>query len=222
MLRRRILRWYRANGRHDLPWRQTRDPWEVLLAELMLQRTRVDVVERVYRSAIDVYPTAQAFSSASPEAVAELLRPLGLESRSLRLQGVATAVEDGVPRSLEGLLTIPGVGRYAATATLCFGFGRHLGVVDPSIIRIFRRLWGVESTRSRPHTDPEMWAFSTSLVPRRRAREWNWALLDLGAAICRPKPHCSVCPARTSCPVGANAPPEPRDPAGIPAAASSS
>ena len=125
--RRALLRWYRNAGRHDLPWRQTHDPWQVLLAELMLQRTRADLVAPVYLETIRRWPTAQALGDANPAHARRVLSPLGLAHRSSRLQDAAQACAGGVPRTYEGLIEIPGVGRYAATATLCLAFDRSAG-----------------------------------------------------------------------------------------------
>ena len=200
-LRRRVLRWFRAEGR-DFPWRHTHDPWEVLLAELMLQRTRADLVPRVYQEALRRYPTAAAFADAPPADLEELLRPLGFTHRNVRLRAAADACRDRVPRSMAGLLAVPGVGRYAATATLCFAHGRRLAVVDPSVIRLLGRLELATSSRTRARDDPELWTAADQLLPSRNAREWNFAVLDLASTICRPAPRCAACPLQDVCPTG--------------------
>jgi A/G-specific adenine glycosylase len=204
-MRRALLRWYRRAGRHDLPWRKTRDPWRVLLAELMLQRTRADVVARVYPQVVARWATAAAFAAAEPELVGPLLRPLGFTHRFSRLQAAAEVCDAGVPRTYARLMTVPGVGRYAATATMCFAYGRRVGVVDPSVIRVLERFYGWQGTRSRARDDPLYWELATTLVPRRTPREWNFAMLDLAAMVCRPIPACSRCPIANRC-VYRNAP----------------
>lgn len=201
-LRRRLLRWYRESGR-EFPWRGTRDPWAVLLAELMLQRTRADLVVAVYDEAMRRYPSAAAFADAPPKEIADLLRPLGYKHRNKRLQAAAAACREGVPRTMTGLLGVPGVGRYAARATLCFAYGRRLGVVDPSVIRVLDRLDIARSSRVRPREDGELWKAADRLLPARNSRTWNYAVLDLGAVVCRPKPRCPACPLLPLCPTGA-------------------
>jgi A/G-specific adenine glycosylase len=201
-LRRALLGWYRRRGRHDLPWRQTRDPWPVLLAELMLQRTRADLVVPVYRAVTAAYPTAAALADAEPNEVRRLAWPLGLHHRLPRLQAAAAAVRDGVPTTPQGLLAVPGVGPYAANATLCFAFGRRVPIIDANVLRVLSRLTGLASERSRPRDDPQAWAHAGALLPARRVREWNCALLDLSALVCRPRPNCSVCPLHRHCPTG--------------------
>jgi A/G-specific adenine glycosylase len=200
-VRRRLLRWYRDCGR-DFPWRRTRDPWAVLLAELMLQRTRADLVPRVFEQTISRYPTARDFAQAPGDEIERLLRPLGYHHRNARLPLAAKHCVESVPRTMRGLLAVPGVGRYAAAATLCFAYGRRLAVVDPSVIRVVSRLGLGESRRARPRDDPSLWAAADALVPTRAAREWNYAILDLGATICQPKPRCGDCPLLTVCPTG--------------------
>lgn len=201
-LRRAVLAWFRTHGRHTLPWRLTQDPWAVLLSELMLQRTRADLVTPVYVRVMAHWPTALELAEADPGAVADALRPLGLAHRNVRIRAAAAVcAERGVPRTLEGLLEIPGVGRYSATATLCFAYGRHLAVVDPSVIRILGRLGFGVCKRPRPREDPSVWRAATALLPSRGAREWNYAMLDLGALVCRKQPLCAYCPVRANCPV---------------------
>lgn len=200
-VRRQLLRWFRSSGR-DFPWRHTRDPWAVLLAELMLQRTRADLVPRIYEETMRRYPTARDFAQAPWEELEPLLRSLGYHHRNARLQLAAKECADGVPRTIDGLLGVTGVGRYAATATLCFAFGRRVAVVDPSVIRVIDRLGFGRSTRARPRDDPSLWAAAAGLLPPRSAREWNYALLDLGAMVCRATPRCAHCPLLECCPTG--------------------
>jgi A/G-specific adenine glycosylase len=201
-IRRALLRWYRQEGRHDLPWRSSSDPWHVLLAELMLQRTRADLVGPVYQRVLGEWPAAGDLADAPPDFVTDVMRPLGLTHRVPRIQAAAAAVRNGVPKTMRGLLYVPGVGPYVATATLCFAYGRRLAVVDPSVIRILTRLVGLTSDRSRPRTDRRIWEEAQRLLPPRNAREWNFAVLDLGARICRPRPRCPECPVLRYCPTG--------------------
>lgn len=132
----------------------------------------------------------------------EAVRPLGYSHRNMRLQAAADACRAGVPRTMGRLMAVPGVGRYAATATLCLAFGRRLAVIDPTIIRLLDRLGLATSDRARPRDDPALWAAAQALLPRRDARTWNLALLDLGALVCQPKPRCPECPLLSLCPFG--------------------
>jgi len=168
----------------------------------MLQRTRADLVVAVYEEAMRRYPTAAHFADADAEEIAELLRPLGYLHRNARLQAAARACRAGVPRTMPALLALPGVGRYAATATLCFAYGRRVAVIDPTVTRLLSRLELATSSRARPRDDLTLWNVAGRLVPARRARDWNYAVLDHGALVCRPKPRCSGCPLLELCPTG--------------------
>lgn len=169
-------------------------PWAVLLSELMLQRTRADLVVPVCEQVMRRYPTAPDLADAPSEEVEELLRPLGFLHRNARLQAGAQSCRAGVPRTMDGLLAVPGVGRYAATATLCFAYGRRMAVVDPSVIRSLARLEVFTSTKARPREDSALWAAAQELLPARGARQWNYAVLDHAALICQPRPRCRECP----------------------------
>jgi A/G-specific adenine glycosylase len=125
-----------------------------------------------------------------------------LQHRIERIRLAAAAVRDTVPHTRSGLLEIPGVGPYAAAAVLCFAYGRRVPIVDPNVIRILERLLARRSSRSRPRTDPSLWSTAKSLMPTRDARAWNYALLDLGALVCRPQPRCFACPLQALCATG--------------------
>jgi A/G-specific adenine glycosylase len=174
----------------------------VLLSELMLQRTRADLVVPVYEQVMRRYPTAADLADAPSEEIEELLRPLGFLHRNARLQAGARSCRAGVPRTMDGLLAVPGVGRYAATATLCFAYARRMAVVDPSVIRSLGRLEVFTSSKARPREDPALWAAAYALLPARGARQWNYAVLDHAALICRPRPRCRECPVLEICRTG--------------------
>ena len=174
----------------------------MLLSELMLQRTRADLVVPVYQEVMSRHPTAADFADAPSNELAELLRPLGFLHRNARLQAAAEACRSGVPRTMDGLVAVPGIGRYAATATLCFAYGRRLGVIDPGVIRFLARLGVITSRRGRPRDDPELWAAADALLPGRDARQWNYGVLDHCALVCRPRPRCRDCAILELCPTG--------------------
>jgi A/G-specific adenine glycosylase len=200
-LRRKLLRWYRSEGR-TFPWRYRDDSWEVLLSELLLQRTRADLVAPVYEETLSRWPTAGHLADAASPDVEAVLRPLGFLHRNRRVQAVAAACRVAVPRRMDDLMAIPGIGRYAATATLCFAFGRRLAVVDPTVIRLLSRLGIATSSRPRGRDDPVLWTAAQTLAPAKGMRTWNYAMLDLGAVLCRPTPQCGTCPIRDVCPTG--------------------
>ena len=195
-LQRALLGW--AEGRlRDLPWRRTRDPWRVLVAEVMLQQTGVARVLEPYDGFCGRFPTPAACAAAPPAAVVEMWAGLGYNRRALRLHAAASRIAaDGgrFPRSLAGLLALPGVGPYTARAVLALAFGSDVGVVDTNVGRVLARLGG------RRLRGAEAQETADSLVPAGRAWLWNQALFDLGATVCvRRAPACGECPLRAHC-----------------------
>jgi len=170
----------------------------------MLQRTGAQQVVPVYLEFLAEFPTLNDAVDHDGEAMRSLLRPLGRTERHRVLRAalryVAHALGGRFPTSLKRLLRIPGVGPYTARAILVFAHRRRLGLFDPNIYRIINRVFGTRSQKARPHTDPSMWRTADALMPRRRSREMNLALLDLGSTICRTRrPLHERCPLQTIC-----------------------
>ena len=204
--RRRLLAWGRRN-RRSFPWRETDDPWRVLVAEVLLQRSRGKTVARVYAELFRRWPDAVALSRARESSIAAVIRPLGLTRRAVTLRAMAREVVrlGRVPTTLEGLRSLPGVGRYAASATLVVAFGKRAPVVDGVTARVYRRYLGLESD-APASDDEEVWAAAETATPVTAAREWNWAVLDLAAEVCLPaRPRCSACPLVERCAFGSRA-----------------
>jgi A/G-specific adenine glycosylase len=202
-LRRRVFAWFRESGR-DFAWRRTRDPYAVLVAELLLQRTRADLVAPIYEHFLAEYPTPEQLAAAEPSELVQLLRPLGFLHRSARLPELGRALverhEGRVPRSKSRLLALPGVGEYAANAVLAVAFNQRRPLLDPNVIRLLDRVLGRRSTKARPRDDASLWRFVEELLPRRGAREFSLALVDVGAVVCRARrPRCFECPLRPRC-----------------------
>ena len=195
-----MLAWGRKN-RRSFPWRETDDPWRVVVAEVLLQRSRGKTVAKVYEELFRRWPDAPALSRARESSIAAVIRPLGLTRRAVTLRAMAKEVvrRGGVPRTLEELLDLPGVGRYAANATLAVGFGRRAPVVDGVTARVYRRFLGLNSDAPASN-DEVLWAAAERSTPVRGVREWNWSVLDLAAEICLPfRPRCSECPLVERC-----------------------
>jgi A/G-specific adenine glycosylase len=195
-----LLRWGRAN-RRDFPWRSETDPFRILVAEVLLQRSRGKTVATVYRALFERWPDAEALAAARVPSIRSVIRPLGLIRRAETLRDLTRAVVavGEVPRSVEGLLELPGVGPYAAHATLAVAFGRHVPTVDGVTARVYRRYFGLPSERPAS-TDPALWSLVEEVTPRRGVREWNWAVLDLASTVCLPRrPRCLECPLAVLC-----------------------
>jgi A/G-specific adenine glycosylase len=185
-----ILAWYSA-VRRDLPWRRTTDPYRILVSEVMLQQTQVARVVPYYEAWLERFPSAAALAGASSADVLRCWSGLGYNRRALALQAAAAAVvRDGWPRSVEGLMALPGVGPYTAAAVASFAFGAQAAAVDTNVRRVIERL---DRRRRRA---PELARRAGELLPPGRAGDWNQALMELGATVCTARaPACEACPA---------------------------
>jgi A/G-specific adenine glycosylase len=195
-----LLAWYARSGR-KLPWRRTRDPYRVLVSEVMLQQTQVSRVVPKYREWLRRYPSLEALAAASAAEVREAWYPLGYNIRPLRLRAIARSVvrrhNGRLPETREGLLALKGVGAYTAGAVLSFAFGRDAAILDTNVRRVLRRVWMGEWSRVR---DRALWELAAQLLPPGRAYDFNQALMDLGATICTARsPRCGTCPLAAVC-----------------------
>lgn len=198
---RRLLLAWGPEHRRSFPWRETDDPFRVLVAEVLLQRSRGVTVAKVYRDLFRRWPDARALSRARVVSIGSVIRPLGLVKRAATLRAMAAEVAAAgrVPEDEAGLLALPGVGSYAANATLAVAFGRRAPVVDGVTARVYRRTFGLAAEQP-PADDPDLWALVERVTPRTQVREWNWAVLDLAALVCLPKvPRCDECPLAGEC-----------------------
>ena len=188
--------WFAENGR-DLPWRRTRDPWSILVSEVMLQQTQVGrVVDRWHRF-LERFPTVGAAAAAPTADVIDEWSGLGYNRRAVNLHRCAVAVVDRfsgtMPCGLEDLLSLPGVGPYTARAVAVFAFERDQAVVDTNVARILARVSG------RTMTGREAQAAADRGLADRDPWVWNQAMLDVGATRCRPTPSCDACPFARVC-----------------------
>jgi A/G-specific adenine glycosylase len=200
---RRLLRWYRRHGR-DLPWRRTRDPYCILVSEIMLHQTQVDRVIPKYHEWLTVYPTFEALAAAPLEEVKERWRPLGYNFRPERLQRIAQHVVNQLngelPNTLNQLRALPGVGRYTAGAILSFAFHQDAPIVDTNVRRLILRIFGVQSSSNRAAVERRVWQLAEILIPHGKAFIFNQALIDFGALMCTARnPACPTCFASDLC-----------------------
>jgi A/G-specific adenine glycosylase len=201
---RRLLAWYREHKR-DLPWRATRDPYAVWVSEVMLQQTQVATVMPYYERWMQRFPTVGALAAAAEHDVLHAWQGLGYYSRARRLRDGARHVVERhggkLPDSVELLRTLPGIGAYSAGAIASIAFGRREPAVDGNVARVLCRLFALRGDPVRPPLQPELWRIARELVPEREARDFNQALMELGATLCtaRAAPRCNECPLEREC-----------------------
>jgi A/G-specific adenine glycosylase len=197
--RRVISRWHRGNERR-LPWRDVRDPYRILVGEVLLQRTRGENAAQTYLEFTGRWPDEASLAKASVAQIAAVIEPLGFRKRAAYLAaiGADVAAQGGTSTDPVRLAQLPGVGRYVANAVPIFAAGRRLPLVDWVIARVLRRYFGLAGDR-RPNADDALWNLAEAIASRGSARATWWAVLDFAALVCRPKPACSRCPLASSC-----------------------
>src|SRR3954468_18543578 len=196
--RRRLLAWYRKNGR-DLPWRTTDDPYHILVSEIMLQQTQVDRVLPKYHEWLGKYPSFAVLAEAPPAEVTATWRPLGYNIRPRRLQSIAQqAVEkyDGkLPSDHDTLLSFKGIGAYTAGAIRSFAFRERAAILDTNVARVLFRIFVAKGDPKSHAMKRHLWRVSAAVMPRRNVFDFNQALMDFGAMVCVARnPKCLVCP----------------------------
>jgi A/G-specific adenine glycosylase len=192
-LKQALLAWYRATAR-PLPWRGEKDPYRVLVAEVLLQQTRAAQAVPYYRRFLKRFPTLEALAQAPLEEVLKVWAGAGYYARARNLHRLAQSVSE-LPRSREALLALPGVGPYTAAAVAALAFGERVGVVDGNVRRVLARFYALEDPSPQA-----LWRLADALVEGVDPAAWNQALMDLGALVCTPRrPRCGDCPLSPSC-----------------------
>ncbi len=196
VLRSSLLTWYGQQGR-DLPWRKTRDPYAIWISEIMLQQTQVKTVLPYYDRWLAALPTLQALAQAEQQQVLKLWQGLGYYARARNLHRAAQMIVQDYggqfPERVEDAMLLPGIGRTTAGGILSAAFDLPVAILDGNVKRVVARLIAlpVPPAKALPH----LWQVSESLLDQRSPRDFNQALMDLGATICTPKqPLCSACP----------------------------
>lgn len=206
-----LLAWYGENGR-DFPWRSTSDPYRLLVAEKLLQKTGRHTVVDIYERLITRYPTPAALSRAEVGELRALIAPLGFLHRAdqlIRMAAMLVTRHDGeVPQTLAALLALPGIGDFIARAVLSICFGQDYPIVDTNVARFLYRIYGLPGKPpSNPARHRMLLDVATQMLPLGHARDYNLALLDLCALICTARnPACDSCPVRQWCDYGSGKP----------------
>jgi A/G-specific adenine glycosylase len=201
--RNRLLRWYDRHGR-QLPWRDTDDPYHILVSEVMLQQTQVDRVLPKYHEWLERYPTLEALATAREDEVSRAWYPLGYNVRPRRLQAIAreaVARYDGkLPSDEPTLRSFKGIGAYTAGAIRSFAFRERAAILDTNVARVLFRIFVGKGDLKAHATRRHLWRVSEVMVPRARVFDFNQALMDFGATVCTArKPDCPACPMTRGC-----------------------
>jgi A/G-specific adenine glycosylase len=196
------LSWYRKHSR-ALSWRDTTDPYEILVSEVMLQQTQVSRVQEKLPAFLEKFPTFSALARSTTSDVVRAWQGMGYNSRAVRLQNLARTLRDNyggtLPETIDELQSLPGIGPYTAHAVSCFAMMKPVPLVDVNIRRVFSRIFWKMHSLSGLRTEREIWVLAKKVLAR-NAYLWNQALMDLGATICTSrKPLCAYCPVARQC-----------------------
>jgi A/G-specific adenine glycosylase len=198
-----MLKWY-DSGDVPMPWRGSRDPYRVLLSEVMLQQTRIATVEKYYARFLHRFPTIQDLAAAPMDDVLKCWEGLGYYARARNLHRLAQQIVNQhtgqFPSSAETLRRLPGIGRYTAAAIASIAFNQTVAVLDGNVIRVLSRLIDLTDDVTQPRAEQRLWALAESLLPAARPGDYNQALMDLGRTVCVPRtPDCRHCPVQSFC-----------------------
>jgi A/G-specific adenine glycosylase len=203
--RKRLAAWFRRHSR-DLPWRRTRDPYHVLVSELMLQQTQVSRVVDFYGRFLDRFPDLYTLAKAPPKQVRESWEGLGYYARARNLhtlaQQVTTERAGVIPAEVDELRALPGIGAYTAGAVSSFAYERRAALVDTNVARVLKRVFAPRADLKSGKGQKKLWAIAEHLLPRTGKAVWthNQALMELGALVCTARvARCEVCPVRKVC-----------------------
>lgn len=200
----RLLKWYDAHGRKDLPWQRAREPYRVWVAEVMLQQTQVGAVIPYYRRFMRQFPDLGALAAADLDAVLRHWAGLGYYARARNLHAAARQIVarhgGEFPARFEDIAALPGVGRSTAGAVAAFAFGKRRAILDGNVKRVLSRYAALGGRPGAAKTQAQLWQIAEQQLPKSRVADYNQALMDLGATVCaRAKPKCAACPLAADC-----------------------
>ncbi len=202
-IRKALLRWFAGNAR-DLPWRRSRDPYAIWVAEIMLQQTRVSTTLPYYHRFLKRFPTVEKLARARLDTVLKLWEGLGYYSRARNMHVAAREIvarfSGQLPHTTDELLTLPGIGRYTAGAIASTAFGRREPLVDGNIERVLCRLFRIKGSPKQNAVRKKLWTIAAEILPPDNVGQFNQALMELGSEVCTPRnPRCEDCPVREVC-----------------------
>ena len=201
---RRLIEWRQANGRHELPWLNSRDPYHVWVSEIMLQQTRVETVIPYYQRFLQRFPELATLAAAPLDEVLSLWSGLGYYARARNLHACARCIVDDhggrFPEQPEAIAGLPGIGRSTAAAIAVFAFGARAAILDGNVRRVLCRHFGIEGYAGKTRVEARLWQLAESLLPPAGVDHYIQAQMDLGATVCtRHRPDCKRCPLGGDC-----------------------
>ena len=202
-VQKKLLYWGKDNIK-SYPWRNTSDPYKILISEILLHKTDSKKVKKVYPIFIKKFPTIYDLYEAKEEEINVVFKDIGLFYRAQRLKEIAKQTvsnfNGNIPNRKKELLSFCGVGDYISNAVLCFSFKKKMPIVDTNIVRVYERVFSIKSSKVRPRTDKKIWDFAENMLPRNSYVEYNYSLLDFASEICKAKkPLCNICPVKNIC-----------------------
>ncbi len=198
-----LLVWFEKEKR-QLPWRETQDPYRIWISEVMLQQTRVATVIPYYQRFLEIFPDVATLAKAKDGVLMKTWEGLGYYARARNLREAAKTIvkkyQGKLPTSRQELLLLKGFGAYTAASVASLAFGEDCAAVDGNVMRVLARVYAIESDIRKTAAKREFQRIADALVPQGRAGQFNEALMELGAIVCKPKnPLCAVCPIRCDC-----------------------
>ena len=196
MVHKKLHDWYAKNGRKDLPWRNTDDPYHIYISEVMLQQTQVKtVLERYYFQFLEKFPSLEVLSLADLDEVLKMWEGLGYYTRAKNLHKTAQIIQPKLPKTYEALLKLPGIGKNTASAICAFAYKQNLAVMEANVKRILCRIHVLKNPK-----EEELRDLALEMLDRENPYDYNQAIMDIGAMICKVKnPICKECPFSIIC-----------------------
>jgi len=200
----KLINWHKSQN-IDFPWRRTNNAFHVLIAELLLKKTTRNQVNKIYNEIISEFSDPELLAEAKLITLQSKIDHLGMQKKRAKTliktaNYIINEYQGNIPNTPDELMKLPGVGRYTANAVLCLTYNKTLPLVDTNVVRLIERVFLIKSDRARPRDDPKIWEFVNELLPKRKARYFNLAIIDFANKICLArKPKCKICPINYLC-----------------------
>ena len=199
-----LLKWFKTNGRHNLPWQENISPYRVWVSEIMLQQTQVKTVIPYFKSFMERFPTIESLSSANIDQVLHLWTGLGYYARARNLHKtsiiVTTKFDGQFPNAVDELVSLPGIGRSTAGAILALSMNKRASILDGNVKRVLTRFFLVHGWPEQTKVRNQLWEIADRNTPQRNFSQYTQAIMDLGATVCkRSRPECLCCPVKSEC-----------------------